>query len=76
MVIQDERESCLPSADTCQQQLFPNLICSYSPLLLYIEMTQPYDRAKLRMANTCEQIKHSIYGKQNFLFMWCQETPY
>ena len=25
-----------------QQQLFPNLICSYSsPLLLYIEMTQP-----------------------------------
>ena len=42
MVIQDERESCLPSAGTSQQQLFPNLICSYSsPLLLYIEMTQP-----------------------------------
>ena len=27
------------------------------------------------MANTCEQIKHSIHGKQNFLFMWCQQTP-
>ena len=27
------------------------------------------------MTNTCEQIKHSIHGKQNFLFMWCQQTP-
>ena len=27
------------------------------------------------MTNTCEQIKHSIHGKQKFLFMWCQQTP-
>ena len=23
----------------------------------------------------CERPKHSIHGKQNFLFMWCQQTP-
>ena len=27
------------------------------------------------MTNTCERPKHSIHGKQNFLFMWCQQTP-
>ena len=34
------------------------------------------DKTKLRMTSTCEQTKHSIHGKQNFLFMWCQETPH
>ena len=33
------------------------------------------DKTRVSMTNAYEQTKHSIHGKQNVLFMWCQETP-